>query len=129
MAWAAPLRGECVDRRVQLFTISTGVGTTTSPSGLSKIYGLVDNGLSDNTVQRVYGGDLLGNLWRFDVNNQYPPSGQDAVLLCKSFVVGYVPAVFSHDGACSGGLVQRQATPGLRGHRQVPGRVRRERPE
>jgi len=63
------------------FTVSTGVGTTTSPSGLSKIAGWVDNGLVDNTVQRIYGGDTLGNLWRFDVNDIYPPSGKDALKL------------------------------------------------
>jgi type IV pilus assembly protein PilY1 len=72
---------------VTKFTISTGVGSATSPSGLGKIAAWVDNGLVDNTVQRIYGGDLFGNLWRFDVNNQYPPSGQDAVLLAN-FTVG-----------------------------------------
>ena len=63
------------------FTISTGVGTSTSPSGLSRISGWVDNGLVDNTIQRIYGGDTLGNLWRFDVNDIYPPSGKDALQL------------------------------------------------
>jgi len=48
--------------------ISTGVGDTVTPSGLGKIANWVDNGLVDNTTQRVYGGDLLGNVWRIDVN-------------------------------------------------------------
>ncbi len=26
----------------------------------------------DNTIQRIYGGDQFGNLWRFDINNQIP---------------------------------------------------------
>ena len=56
-------------------TISTGVGTTTTPSGMSPIRAWVDNGTVDNTVQRVYAGDVLGNVWRFDVNNIYSPSG------------------------------------------------------
>ncbi|MGZ5036712.1 MAG: PilC/PilY family type IV pilus protein [Usitatibacter sp.] len=63
------------------FTVSTGVGTAASPSGLGAISGWVDNGLSDNTLQRVYGGDMLGNLWRFDVNNTIPPTGREATQL------------------------------------------------
>ncbi len=63
------------------FIMSTGAGTATTPSGLSKISAWVDNGLLDNTLQRVYGGDNLGNLWRFDINDQYPPTGRDAFKL------------------------------------------------
>jgi len=63
------------------FSVSTGVGSASSPSGLNKIAAWVDNGLQDNTIQRIYGGDQFGNLWRFDINNQYPPSGQDALQL------------------------------------------------
>jgi type IV pilus assembly protein PilY1 len=47
--------------------ISTGVGSTTSPSGLSSISGYAVNGDTDNTVQYVYGGDVNGNVWRFDL--------------------------------------------------------------
>lgn len=50
-------------------TISTGVGTTGTPSGLAHVRGWVDNSVTDSTFQRVYGGDELGNLWRFDVNS------------------------------------------------------------
>jgi type IV pilus assembly protein PilY1 len=65
------------------FVISTGVGTAISPSGLAKISAWVDNGLQDNTIQRVYGGDLYGNLWRFDVNDSIPGivGGRDAFKL------------------------------------------------
>ncbi|MBS0308975.1 MAG: hypothetical protein JSS58_08395 [Proteobacteria bacterium] len=49
-------------------TISTGVGNTTTPSGLAKIVGYASHPNIDNSVLRVYGGDLLGNLWRFDIN-------------------------------------------------------------
>ncbi|MFM9968984.1 MAG: PilC/PilY family type IV pilus protein [Burkholderiales bacterium] len=59
-------------------TISTGVGNTTTPSGLSKINAWVDAANTDNTVLRVYGGDLLGNVWRFDVNGDIGASGYDA---------------------------------------------------
>lgn len=58
--------------------ISTGVGTAASPSGLARISAHVRYPMTDNTVTAVYGGDLLGNLWRFDVNNQIAPSGYEA---------------------------------------------------
>ncbi|HEY8100131.1 MAG TPA: PilC/PilY family type IV pilus protein [Burkholderiaceae bacterium] len=47
--------------------ISTGVGDTTTPSGLAKIAGW-NNEPVGNLVGYVYGGDLLGNVWRFDIN-------------------------------------------------------------
>ena len=61
--------------------ISTGVGNSTSPSGLGQIVAQVNNPKTDNTVDAVYGGDLLGNLWRFDVNGSIGASGYDAQLL------------------------------------------------
>jgi type IV pilus assembly protein PilY1 len=66
---------------VQRFTVSTGVGTSATPSGLGKIAAWVDNGLADNTIQRIYGGDMLGNLWRFDINDLIPPAGKEATQL------------------------------------------------
>ncbi len=48
--------------------IATGVGSTTTPSGLAKIAGF-NNEPPGNAVSYVYGGDLLGNVWRFDVND------------------------------------------------------------
>ncbi|MCV2359495.1 hypothetical protein LNV08_10960 [Paucibacter sp. TC2R-5] len=49
-------------------SIATSAGGTGSASGMTHIRAWVDNGDVDNTVQRVYGGDEFGNLWRFDVN-------------------------------------------------------------
>ena len=48
--------------------IATGAGTAASPSGLAKIagYNAEPNG---NRASFVYGGDLQGNLWRFDINS------------------------------------------------------------
>ncbi|WP_162888594.1 pilus assembly protein [Dechloromonas sp. HYN0024] len=46
--------------------ISTAVGSVTAPSGLSKIIAQVD---ADYVTTRVYGGDLLGNLWRFTLGS------------------------------------------------------------
>lgn len=62
--------------------IGTGAGSVTDPSGLAQVNGWVDN-LMDNTSLRFYGGDLLGNVWRFDIDDRYPPSGKDAVLLAR----------------------------------------------
>ncbi|MEO8385541.1 MAG: PilC/PilY family type IV pilus protein, partial [Betaproteobacteria bacterium] len=59
-------------------TISTGVGTITTPSGLAKIETFVNNTNTDNSALQVYGGDLLGNLWRFDINDNVGAAGYDA---------------------------------------------------
>ncbi len=48
---------------------STGVGSATTPSGLAKINAYIEDGVINNTAVFVYGGDLLGNLWRFDINS------------------------------------------------------------
>jgi type IV pilus assembly protein PilY1 len=50
--------------------LSTGVGTQADPSGLAKISGFAKDYIKDNTVEYVYGGDLKGNLWRFDLTAQ-----------------------------------------------------------
>jgi type IV pilus assembly protein PilY1 len=56
-------------------TTSPCVAGTVDPSGLSKINGWVDNATFDNTVLAVYGGDLKGNVWRFqfDTGNATVP--------------------------------------------------------
>lgn len=64
-----------------LLDISTGVGSAANPSGLSKIIAQVVNPSLDATVLQVYGGDLFGNLWRFDVNGNVGAAGNDAQLL------------------------------------------------
>ena len=61
--------------------ISTGVGSAASPSGLARISARVVAPDTDSTVKAVYGGDLLGNLWRFDVNGDVGASGYEAQLL------------------------------------------------
>lgn len=47
--------------------IDTGVGSSADPSGLAQIAAYVENGDIDNTGTYVYGGDLMGNVWRFDL--------------------------------------------------------------
>ncbi len=75
------------------FTVSTGVGTSTSPSGLGRISAWVDASLTDNTLERVYGGDMLGNLWRFDINDIIAPSGKEATQLAFFQAGTYVQPV------------------------------------
>ncbi|MEP6906717.1 MAG: PilC/PilY family type IV pilus protein [Pseudoxanthomonas sp.] len=47
--------------------IDTNVGTATSPAGLAQATGYTQD-VSDGTIDQVYAGDLLGNVWRFDLS-------------------------------------------------------------
>jgi len=49
--------------------LGTGQGSSTAPSGLAKISAFVTRPGIDDTAEAVYGGDLLGNLWRFDLSD------------------------------------------------------------
>lgn len=49
-------------------TISTNVGTVASPSGLARLNIKTVDFSTDNTAVEAYGGDLLGNMWRFDLD-------------------------------------------------------------
>jgi len=69
--------------------IPTSAGSTSDPSGLAKINTWIDD-VSDNTSKRFYGGDLQGNLWRFDVDNLVLPN-QGALLLAKFQVNATTP--------------------------------------
>ncbi|MCF8184785.1 MAG: hypothetical protein K9J43_07400, partial [Polynucleobacter sp.] len=67
-----------------LYKIATSAGSVATPSGLNKIVGwAVGDPIIDNTVSHVYGADLLGNIWRFDVNDMpaMTPAGREATLL------------------------------------------------
>lgn len=48
-----------------LQAIYTGVGSASNPSGLAQITAFIPNA-QDPTIDYVYGGDLNGNVWRFD---------------------------------------------------------------
>jgi type IV pilus assembly protein PilY1 len=65
----------------KLNDIQTTAGTASNPSGLAKIAARAPTGATNNTVEEVYGGDLLGNVWRFDVNGTIGAAGTDAQLL------------------------------------------------
>ena len=62
-------------------SISDGTGTAGSPSGLARLGAHALTPDTDNTTLAAYGGDTLGNLWRFDVNGDIGASGYDAQLL------------------------------------------------
>lgn len=53
--------------------IPTSAGDTTTPSGLAKINAWVEDA-TNNTATRFYGGDLLGNIWRFDYDGLVEPT-------------------------------------------------------
>lgn len=61
--------------------IATTAGTKDEPSGLAKINVWVEKD-RDNTMLRAYGGDLLGNVWRFDIDAKVKPY-QQALLLAQ----------------------------------------------
>jgi type IV pilus assembly protein PilY1 len=54
-------------------TFATGAGDTSTPSGLAQVSSYASDPTSDFTSLYVYGGDLLGNLWRFDINTTASP--------------------------------------------------------
>lgn len=49
-------------------TISTNEGTLASPSGLARLNLKTADFSLDNTAIEAYGGDLYGNVWRFDLD-------------------------------------------------------------
>jgi type IV pilus assembly protein PilY1 len=65
----------------KLMDVVTTAGSATTPSGLSKINAWVDNP-ADNSALRFYGGDQLGNLWRFDIDDKVEPH-RSAMLLAQ----------------------------------------------
>jgi type IV pilus assembly protein PilY1 len=60
---------------------TTAVGSAATPSGLARINVWVDDE-TDNTELRFYGGDLLGNLWRFRIDGS-PATDKGALLLAQ----------------------------------------------
>lgn len=75
-----PITTTVAGNTVTLCNASSGTPSA-CPSGLAQIAVKVVNTSSDNTAIAVYGGDLYGNLWRFDVNDDIGASGYDAQLL------------------------------------------------
>lgn len=68
---------------------TTPAGSTTTPNNLGRISAWVD-AETDNTAKRVYGGDMLGNVWRFDFDDNIAPSGNESFLLGRTRTSGGV---------------------------------------
>ncbi|WP_168224663.1 pilus assembly protein [Rhodoferax aquaticus] len=51
-------------------TINAGTADATKPLGLTPISGWTERPNVDQTIARVYGGDLYGNMWRFNINDE-----------------------------------------------------------
>ncbi|HEX7813449.1 MAG TPA: PilC/PilY family type IV pilus protein [Burkholderiales bacterium] len=64
-----PMTG-VIKKKIKAANASQGIdpGDTTTSVGLAKINTWVDNVDVNNTALRLYGGDMLGNLWRFDLD-------------------------------------------------------------
>ena len=68
-------------------SISTGVGGS---SGLSRI---LAQGNSNNVSKRVYGGDLLGNMWRFNIETSGTGSNTATLIATLKDAVGNPQAI------------------------------------
>ena len=55
----------------KLKEMDTGFGNSTSPSGMVHISGYTQD-FRNQLIDQIYGGDLYGNLWRFDVSDSSP---------------------------------------------------------
>jgi type IV pilus assembly protein PilY1 len=60
---------------------TVAAGSVALPSGVSRINNWVVND-DDNTSLRFYGGDMLGNVWRWDIDSQVAPN-KKALLLAQ----------------------------------------------
>jgi type IV pilus assembly protein PilY1 len=59
------------------------VGTAAAPNNLGRINAWVEDE-TNNTALRVYAGDMRGNLWRFDHDDNIAPAGREALLLAQA---------------------------------------------
>jgi type IV pilus assembly protein PilY1 len=64
-----------VQQKVEAKDGATTWGDATTPSGLAKLSAYANSFNTDNTATFVYGGDLFGNVWRFDMSVN-PPAVQ-----------------------------------------------------
>ena len=62
----------------------TGAGSLLAPSGFAKITSFTPDAEKDNTATFTYGGDLSGNVWRFDINAA-AVAGTNPLLLATLF--------------------------------------------
>jgi len=73
-------RGTLITTLATLDANNMPVGSSATPNNLSRINGWTISP-ANNTAMRFYGGDMLGNMWRFDFDGRTPPPGKEAILL------------------------------------------------
>jgi type IV pilus assembly protein PilY1 len=62
--------------------LATPAGSTATPSGLGKLNAWIDDA-AVAVADRLYAGDMLGNVWRIDFDDNYAPDGKEAVRLAQ----------------------------------------------
>nr|WP_316643582.1 PilC/PilY family type IV pilus protein [uncultured Roseateles sp.] len=71
--------------------VGTGAGSADTPSGLGRLNGWVDFD-TENLTKRFYAGDLLGNVWRFDIDDLIEPKSS-ALKLAQLLVGGVAQSI------------------------------------
>ncbi|MBS0289909.1 MAG: hypothetical protein JSS07_07755 [Proteobacteria bacterium] len=93
------------------YKIPVGTGSVASPNGLSSPY-LVDTN-TNYVVDYVYAGDLLGNMWKFDLTGKIPSAWSNATstLFTASFTnagdqpITAQPIVAAHPNGIQYGVI------------------------
>lgn len=67
--------------------IDTGVGSAAAPNGLMAPVGWDADG--NGTVDQVYAGDMLGNVWRFNLSATTPATWETAASRTRLFTAAY----------------------------------------
>jgi type IV pilus assembly protein PilY1 len=81
-------------------------GTKTTPSGLAKINTWIDD-VSNNYSLRFYGGDLLGNVWRFDIDSNVAPNQASLLLATLTDSKGAVEPITTQPQTVAIGAAKR----------------------
>jgi type IV pilus assembly protein PilY1 len=84
------ITGASIAKIDTFITGTTPAGTSGAPSNLGKINPWIEDE-TDNTAARIYGGDMLGYMWRFDFDNNIAPAGNEAFLLGRALTAASVP--------------------------------------
>ena len=85
--------------------LSTGVGSSATPSGLAYLSSFVQRPDVDPTAEALYGGDLLGNVWRFDISGDTVASWSTTLLATLTDSAGNIQPITSEPEL---GTVNRQ---------------------
>lgn len=93
-----------------LAKINTRAGTSTQPNGIANITAADIDG--DSVVDYVYGGDLKGNLWKFDLTGNTTSDWKVAFGTASA----PLPLFVAKDAAATPKLQPITSAPALRGH-------------